>query len=110
MVEVANSPKLKFRETFHPNQGQVERLRAIFELLGEKAEPKACKAMMGLVAEGEDTTDEGREKDPTSADFALIRGGTTRRAQLGLRLRHRPMSGTASWRERMRQAPLAHPR
>lgn len=74
MAEAANHPKLKegFEKHLLQTQSQVERLKAIFELLGEKAEPKPCKAMMGLVAEGEETIEEGKDKDPMSADLALI--------------------------------------
>jgi Mn-containing catalase len=74
MAEAANSPKLKegFEKHLVQTQAQVERLKVIFDLLGEKAEPKPCKAMMGLVAEGEETIEEGQQKDPTSADLALI--------------------------------------
>jgi Mn-containing catalase len=74
MAEAANNPKLKegFEKHLVQTQGQVERLKVIFDLLGEKAEPKPCKAMMGLVAEGEETIEEGQQKDPTSADLALI--------------------------------------
>src|SRR5579862_4168706 len=74
MAEAANHPKLKegFEKHLLQTQGQVERLKAMFELLGEKAEPKPCKAMMGLVAEGDETIKEGQEKDPISADLALI--------------------------------------
>jgi Mn-containing catalase len=74
MVEAANHPKLKegFEKHLVQTQGQVERLKAMFDLLGEKAEPKPCKAMMGLVAEGEETIEEGQDKDPMSADLALI--------------------------------------
>ena len=40
--------------------------------LGERAQPKPCKAMMGLVEEGQETIDEGDEKDDLIADLALI--------------------------------------
>lgn len=74
MAEAANHPRLKEGFAKHRDQTerQVERLKAIFELLGEPAEPKPCKAMMGLVAEGEETIEEGKEKEPMSADLALI--------------------------------------
>ena len=74
MAEAANHPKLKeaFEKHLVQTQGHVERLRRTFELLGEKAEPKPCKAMMGLVAEGEETIQEGQEKEPVAADLALI--------------------------------------
>jgi Mn-containing catalase len=74
MAEAANNSKLKeaFEKHLQQTQGQVERLRKVFELLGEKAQPKPCKAMMGLIAEGEETIEEGGEKEPIAADLALI--------------------------------------
>jgi Mn-containing catalase len=74
MAEAANHPKLKegFEKHLIQTQTQTERLRAAFELLGEKPEPKPCKAMMGLIEEGEETIEEGQKKDPMSADLALI--------------------------------------
>jgi Mn-containing catalase len=74
MAEASHHPKLK--EAFHKHliqtEGHIERLRVVFELLGEKAEPKPCKAMMGLVEEGKETIGEGAEKEPLAADLALI--------------------------------------
>jgi Mn-containing catalase len=53
MAEAAHNPKL--RETFEKHltqtEGQIERLKRVFELLGEKAKAKPCKAMEGLVAD-----------------------------------------------------------
>jgi Mn-containing catalase len=74
MAEAANHPKLKeaFEKHLVQTQGHVERLQQAFGLLDEEATPKACKAMMGLVAEGEETIEETREKDPLAADLALI--------------------------------------
>jgi Mn-containing catalase len=74
MAEAANHPKLKeaFEKHLIQTQNQVERLKQVFAMLGEKAEPKPCKAMMGLVAEGEETIEEGQEKEALSADLALI--------------------------------------
>jgi Mn-containing catalase len=74
MAEAAHNPKLK--ETFEKHliqtEGHVERLKKAFELLGEKAQPKPCKAMMGLIEEGQETIKEGAEKEPLAADLALI--------------------------------------
>lgn len=74
MASAAHNPKL--RETFEKHlvqtEMQVDRLNKAFELLGEKAEPKPCRAMMGLVQEGEETIEEGEDKDELSADLALI--------------------------------------
>ena len=74
MAEAANNAKLKeaFEKHLKQTQGHVERLREAFEFLGEKAEPTTCKAMLGLIAEGEETIEEGSEKDPLAADLALI--------------------------------------
>jgi Mn-containing catalase len=74
MADAANHPKLKqaFEKHLLETQGQVERLRTIFGLLGENAEPKPCKAMMGLIQEGEETIQDGREKESMVADLALI--------------------------------------
>ena len=74
MTEAANNAKLKeaFEKHLEQTQGQVERLHRVFELLGEKAEAKPCRAMMGLIAEGKETIEEGAEKEPLAADLALI--------------------------------------
>jgi Mn-containing catalase len=74
MADAANHPKLKegFQKHLLQTQVHVERLQAMFDALGEKAEPKPCKAMMGLVAEGEETIMEGQDKEPLAADLALI--------------------------------------
>jgi Mn-containing catalase len=74
MADAANHPKLKeaFAKHLLQTEGHVERLKRIFQLLGEKAEPKPCKAMMGLVAEGEETIEEGEDKESLSADLSLV--------------------------------------
>jgi Mn-containing catalase len=74
MAEASHHPKLKeaFDKHLVQTQGHVERLRSVFELLGEKAEPKPCKAMMGLIEEGKETIEEGAEKESLAADLALI--------------------------------------
>jgi Mn-containing catalase len=74
MAKAAHHPKLKegFEKHLLQTEGHVERLKRCFDLLGEKAEPKACKAMKGLVEEGEETIEEGRDKEPLAADLALI--------------------------------------
>src|SRR3981081_551548 len=74
MAEAANHPKLKegFLKHLQQTERQVERLKKAYELLGEKAQPKPCKAMMGLGQEGEETIQEGKEKEPWVADLGLI--------------------------------------
>ncbi len=74
MAKAAHHPMLKqgFEKHLAQTQGHVERLKKAFELLGEKAQPKPCKAMMGLVEEGQDTIQEGEDKEEIAADLALI--------------------------------------
>jgi Mn-containing catalase len=74
MAEAAHHPKLKeaFEKHLVQTEGHVERLRKVFEMLGEAAEPKPCKAMMGLIEEGKETIEQGGDKEPIAADLALI--------------------------------------
>ena len=74
MAEAAHHPKLKeaFLKHLQQTEGHVERLKTAFELLGEKAQPKPCKAMMGLVEEGQETIEEGEGKQEILADLGLI--------------------------------------
>ena len=74
MAEAAHHPKLKeaFLKHLKQTEEHIERLKKAFELLGEKAQPKPCKAMMGLVEEGKETIEEGKEKTEIAADLGLI--------------------------------------
>lgn len=74
MAEAANHPKLKeaFEKHLAQTEMQVERLHKVFEMLGEDAQPQPCKAMMGLIAEGQETIEKGAEKEPIAADLGLI--------------------------------------
>jgi Mn-containing catalase len=74
MAEAAKNPKLKEAFEKHLLQTQVhcDRLQSAFEMLGEKAQPKPCKGMQGLIAEGEEVIEEKEEKDEMDSDLALI--------------------------------------
>jgi len=74
MAQAAHHPNLKeaFEKHLVQTEGHVERLRKVFEMLGEKAEPKPCKAMMGLIEEGKETIEKGVGKESIAADLALI--------------------------------------
>ena|SRR5581483_8995082 len=74
MARAANDPKLKqaFENHLEETKGHVERLKQAFELLGTKAKTKPCKAMQGLVEEGQETITEGKEKEDALADLALV--------------------------------------
>ena len=74
MADAAHHPQLQeaFIKHLQQTETHVERLKQVFDLLGEKAQPKPCKAMMGLVEEGAETIEEGTHKQPLAADLALI--------------------------------------
>jgi Mn-containing catalase len=74
MVEAAHHPKLQEALEKHLLQTEVhvERLKQAFELLGEDAKPKPCRAMTGLIEEGQEVIEEGAEKEEIAADLALI--------------------------------------
>jgi ferritin-like metal-binding protein YciE len=72
MAKAATSAELKaaFQKHLTETEGQVRRLERVFEALGEKAKKKTCKAMQGLIEEGEETIKE--EAEPEVRDAALI--------------------------------------
>ncbi len=74
MAKAARAPKLKeaFEKHLQQTQVHVERLKKAFQLLGEKAQAKPCKAMLGLVQEGQEKIDESEQKEELAADLSLI--------------------------------------
>ena len=72
MAEAATSPDLKqaFQKHLAETEGQIGRLDRVFECLGLGTVRKTCKAMEGLIAEGEETIKE--EADPEVKDAALV--------------------------------------
>jgi Mn-containing catalase len=74
MADAAHEPKLKeaFSKHLQQTKGHVDRLKSSLELLGGPGEAKTCKAMKGIVEEGQDTIEEGEDKDDLTADLALI--------------------------------------
>jgi ferritin-like metal-binding protein YciE len=72
MVKAATSPELQSAFQLHLEQtkGQVQRLEQIFETLGKSPKGKTCKAMEGLVAEGEELM--GQKSEPEVLDAGLI--------------------------------------
>jgi Mn-containing catalase len=74
MAKAAHEPKLRegFEKHLEQTKGHVDRLRKSFQLLGESSESKTCKAMKGLVEEGQESIEEGEDKDELTADLALI--------------------------------------
>jgi len=72
MAKKATDEDLKQAFTTHleETKGHVERLEEIFEGLGKRASGKTCKAMKGLVEEGEEAMEE--DATPEVLDAALI--------------------------------------
>ena len=74
MAKAAHDPKLKqaFQKHLDETKGQAERLKQAFEVLGVRAKAKPCKAMQGLVEEGSEVIEEGKDREEPIADLALI--------------------------------------
>jgi ferritin-like metal-binding protein YciE len=72
MAKAATSPELKqaFQSHLEETKHQIERLDTIFEGLGVSPKGKTCKAMEGLIEEGEEVLKEAAE--PSVLDAALI--------------------------------------
>lgn len=60
MARGAQNPKLKaaFQTHREETEGQIERLKQIFEILGKRAQGKTCDAIEGILSEGEEILDE----------------------------------------------------
>ena len=60
MAKATKVPELKQAFTAHreETQGHVERLEQVFEMIGKRAQTKPCKAINGIVAEGEETIED----------------------------------------------------
>src|SRR5687768_261597 len=73
MKDAATTIRLKesFNDHLKETQRHVERLKEIFTLIDETAEEKKCKAMAGIVDEGEDIIDE-TDKGSAQRDVGLI--------------------------------------
>jgi len=74
MAEAAHEPKLKeaFEKHLAQTEGHVQRLEEALEMLGGETDSKACKAMKGLIEEGQERIEETKDGDELNADLALI--------------------------------------
>jgi ferritin-like metal-binding protein YciE len=72
MAKAATSEELRsgFEEHLEQTRGHVDRLKEIFDSLGEKPTGKKCAGMMGIIKEGEELMDE--EFSDGAMDAALI--------------------------------------
>jgi len=72
MAKAASDETLQsaFTEHLEQTKGHVQRLEQVFEELGESPKGKTCKAMKGLIEEGEEMMDE--DATPDVMDAGLI--------------------------------------
>ena len=56
MALAAQDEKLKaaFQDHKDETEGQIERLKQVFELIGQRARGKTCDAIEGIITEGEE--------------------------------------------------------
>lgn len=72
MEGAARSPQLKraFSDHRRQTQGHVQRLERVFRGLGEEPDRKTCKAMKGLISEGQELAE--ADGDDASVDAGII--------------------------------------
>ncbi|KAB8141623.1 ferritin-like domain-containing protein [Chloroflexia bacterium SDU3-3] len=72
MAQAATNPLLKtaFQEHLGETKTHVKRLEQIFKQIGEKSGSQTCKAMKGLIKEGEEMIK--AKGDPAARDAGLI--------------------------------------
>ncbi|MGW9229582.1 YciE/YciF ferroxidase family protein [Pseudorhizobium sp. NPDC055634] len=60
MARAAQDEKLKaaFQEHKDETEGQIERLKQVFDLIGKRARGKTCDAIEGILSEGEEIMEE----------------------------------------------------
>src|SRR5688572_10993974 len=73
MKDAATTIRLKesFNDHLKETKQHVERLKNVFALINETADEKKCKAMAGIINEGEDIIDD-TEKGSAQRDVGLI--------------------------------------
>lgn len=71
LAKAATSPTLKqgLLDHLKETQGHVTRLEEVFKTIGEEPKGKTCEAMKGLVAEGDEATE---EEEGNARDAAII--------------------------------------
>lgn len=74
MANAAVNPDLKnaFKTHYDQTEGQIEKLKVVFDSLGLTARGKKCKAMEGLLEEGDEIIEEFEGNE--ALDAALIGG------------------------------------
>jgi len=72
MIDKSSNASLKklFKDHRAETEGQIDRLKKVFELIGKEAKGEECPAIEGIVKEAEELIDE--IKNPETLDAALI--------------------------------------
>jgi ferritin-like metal-binding protein YciE len=98
MKRAAQSEDLRaaFDKHHQETEGQIERLQHVFELINKPARGKACDAIEGIIAEGEEIIDEFKGSPALDAGlisaaqavehYEITRYGTLKRWALELKL------------------------
>jgi ferritin-like metal-binding protein YciE len=74
MAKAASSPQLQaaLEEHLAVTEAQAERLEKIFKEMEMPARGKSCRGMEGIIQEGKELLEAGKDSDPDSLDAALI--------------------------------------
>jgi Mn-containing catalase len=74
MAKAAHSEQLRrlFEMHLEETEAQAERLNECMRMLEAPARAKVCRGMAGLIEEGDEVIKEGKRKEDTAADLALI--------------------------------------
>lgn len=74
MARAASNPKLKqaFEKHLEETKVHADRLKQAFEIMGERPKAKVCKAMQGLLEEGQEQITDGKEKEDAVSDLMLV--------------------------------------
>jgi Mn-containing catalase len=74
MVSAAHSAALKegFQKHLVQTEGHVKRLKSALDTLGESSDSKPCKGMKGILDEGDESIQDGKDQDELTSDLALI--------------------------------------
>ena len=69
MAKAAQATELKDAFTTHLEQtkGHVQRLEQVFELMGKKPQAKTCDAIKGIIAEGDEISEEYADSEALDA-------------------------------------------
>lgn len=118
MAKAASSEELKaaFEEHLEKTREHALRIESICEQMGEEADEKKCKAMEGLVKEGDEVISDD-DVDPRIKDAALIAAaqrvehyeiagyGCVRAYAAKLGIRPPPMFSVKPWKKKNRRTP-----